>query len=97
VRPRGKQGKSYGRTAKRGALWSVVRQGGHELIAIPMSMIMARLLTPTEFGITVAASFFILLAARLGQFGFPRRWCVHVRSDPSTPHRSLSSISPWAS
>lgn len=31
---------------------------------------MARLLSPEEFGISVAASFFIVLAARLTQFGF---------------------------
>lgn len=60
----------YGKTAKRGALWSVVRQGGHELIAVPTSMIMARLLSPQDFGIAAAASFFILLATRLTQFGF---------------------------
>lgn len=66
----GKQKKSYARTAKSGALWSVVRQGGHEVVAVPMSMIMARLLTPREFGVAVAASFFVLLAAKLTQFGF---------------------------
>lgn len=63
--------KSYGRTAKKGAAWSVVRQGGHELIGIPFSMVMARLLSPNEFGVAVAGSFFVLLAARLTQFGFP--------------------------
>jgi teichuronic acid exporter len=59
----------YGRTAKLGALWSVIRQGGSELIALPTTMIMARLLTPEEFGVTAAATFFIVLAARLTQFG----------------------------
>lgn len=68
-RPRKKQ-KSYGDTARKGAAWSVVRQGGHELIAVPMSMVMARLLSPEEFGVAVAASFFVLLAARLTQLGF---------------------------
>jgi O-antigen/teichoic acid export membrane protein len=67
---RGKKQKSYGDTARKGAAWSIVRQGGHELIAVPMSMIMARLLSPQEFGVTVAASFFVLLSARLTQFGF---------------------------
>jgi O-antigen/teichoic acid export membrane protein len=66
-----KKGKKYyGRTAKVGALWSLVRQAGHELIAIPTSVIMARLLAPEDFGIAAAASFFVLLAARLTQFGF---------------------------
>ena len=62
--------KSYGQTAKKGAVWSVLRQGGHELIAVPTSMIMARLLSPEDFGIAAAASFFILLASRVTQFGF---------------------------
>ncbi len=62
--------KSYGKTARKGAAWSIVRQGGHELIAVPMSMVMARLLSPQEFGVAVAASFFVLLASRLTQFGF---------------------------
>ena len=60
----------YGKTAKRGALWSMVRQGGHELIAIPTSMIMARLLSVEDFGIAAASAFFIILATRLTQFGF---------------------------
>lgn len=62
--------KSYSKTAKRGAAWSVIRQSGHELIAIPSSMIMARLLSPADFGISVAASFFVHLASRMTQFGF---------------------------
>lgn len=62
--------KAYGKTAKKGAVWSIVRQSGHELIAIPAAMIMARLLTPTDFGIAAAASFFMVLASRLTQFGF---------------------------
>lgn len=60
----------YGRTAKVGAVWAVLRRGGQELVAIPTSIIMARLLAPEEFGIAAAASFFILLASRLTQFGF---------------------------
>jgi PST family polysaccharide transporter len=64
------QKKYYGRTAKVGAVWSILRQGGNELIGIPSSMIMARLLSPYEFGVAAASSFFIVLAARLTQFGF---------------------------
>lgn len=62
--------KSYARTAKVGAAWSLVRQGGHELIQLPASMILARLLSPSDFGIAAAASFFILLATRLTSLGF---------------------------
>jgi PST family polysaccharide transporter len=61
---------TYGKTAKVGALWSIARQGGNELIAIPTSMVMARLLSPSDFGIAAAALFFVVLAARLTQFGF---------------------------
>ena len=62
--------KFYGRTAKVGAVWSVVRQGGQELIYLPASMLLARLLAPADFGIAAAASFFILLSTRLTQLGF---------------------------
>ena len=65
-----KKQKYYGKTAKLGAVWSMLRQGGNELIGIPVSMIMARLLSPYEFGVSAAASLFIHLAARLTQFGF---------------------------
>lgn len=62
--------KTYAKTARRGARWSILRQIGHELVAVPVSMAMARLLSPTDFGIAAASSFFIVLAARLTQFGF---------------------------
>jgi O-antigen/teichoic acid export membrane protein len=60
----------YGQKAKMGAIWSVIRQGGNELFHIPTSAILARLLSPTDFGIAAASSFFVTLAARLTQFGF---------------------------
>lgn len=62
--------KYYGRTAKVGALWSLMRQGGNELVGIPVAIILARLLTPYDFGVAAAALFFVQLAARLTQFGF---------------------------
>jgi PST family polysaccharide transporter len=67
---RSKKKTYYGRTARVGALWTLLRRGGQELIAIPTSIIMARLLVPEEFGVAAASSFFILLASRLTQFGF---------------------------
>jgi PST family polysaccharide transporter len=70
VRRKTKGHKGYGKTAKQGAVWSLTRQAGHELIAIPASMITARLLTPDDFGVAFAASFFVMLASRLTQFGF---------------------------
>ncbi|MBA3890307.1 MAG: oligosaccharide flippase family protein, partial [Gemmatimonadaceae bacterium] len=67
---RKKKKQYYAKTAKRGALWSIVKQGGHEIFAIPISMIMARLLSPEEFGIAAASALFIRLSTRLTQFGF---------------------------
>ncbi len=68
---KGKSGKQYyGKLAKVGALWSIMRQAGQEMIAIPSSFVLARLLTPEDFGISAAASFFVALSARLTQFGF---------------------------
>lgn len=62
-------GKSYGKIAKVGAIWTVLRQIGKHGIAIPTSMVMARLLTPTEFGVTAAAGFFLLMANRTNELG----------------------------
>jgi teichuronic acid exporter len=67
---RGSRRRQYGKTAKVGALWSILRQGGDELIAIPTTMIMARLLSPADFGAVAIVAFFIRLAGRLTQFGF---------------------------
>lgn len=61
---------TYARAAKIGAVWALLRQGGHELIALPSAMVLARLLSPADFGIAAAASFFIVLATRLTQLGF---------------------------
>jgi PST family polysaccharide transporter len=60
----------FGKKAKVGAVWSLTRQGVNELVHIPTSFIMARLLTPQEFGISAAATFFLMLANRLSQLGF---------------------------
>jgi O-antigen/teichoic acid export membrane protein len=68
--PKASKRQYYGKTARRGAVWSVIRQGGHEFVAVPTSMIMARLLSPSDFGIAATATFFIVLATRLTQFGF---------------------------
>src|SRR5688500_12112850 len=52
------QQRSYGKTAKVGALWSVLRESITQLIGIPTTLILARLLSPTDFGIAAAATFF---------------------------------------
>ena len=61
---------SYGKIATRGALWGLVGRGANEIIALPTSMIIARLLTPADFGIAAAVGFFIQIANRLTNFGF---------------------------
>lgn len=62
--------KYYGRTAKVGAVWSIFREAGNEVIGLPAGIIMARLLSPYEFGVAAASTFFIVLATRLTQLGF---------------------------
>ena len=70
----GKAGKPkrqfYGRTAKRGIAWSFMREVGTEIIGTPVALILARLLTPFDFGVAASAAFFVTLAARLTNFGF---------------------------
>jgi teichuronic acid exporter len=59
----------YGRLAKVGVLWGLFSRGFGEAIAIPASMVVARLLTPHEFGVVAAANFFVQLAQRLTNLG----------------------------
>lgn len=62
-------GSSYGKVAKIGALWSFAREGVIQLIALPTAVVLARLLTPEEFGVAAAASFFLMMANRLVTLG----------------------------
>ena len=74
-RPRPKPGgklakqKNYGKTAKEGALWSLGRESVSQLMAIPTTLLLARLLSPSDFGIAAAATFFIQLGKRMGNMG----------------------------
>lgn len=51
-------------------VWGFGQEAFNELIHIPTIVILARLLTPHEFGITAAASFFVNFANRFTKFGF---------------------------
>jgi len=64
-----RQPRSLGKLAKRGAAWSTVRGGLSQLIQIPAAAILARLLSPEDFGIAAASWFFTQLAQRMGAFG----------------------------
>ena len=58
-----------GRLAGRGALWGIIAQVAQQVLSIVATMVLARLLTPSDFGV-VAASMtvlqFVLLALALG-------------------------------
>lgn len=69
-RKRKKQDRRYGAVAKRGVVWSFFREGVSEMISTPTAIVMARLLTPFDFGIAASAAFFLTLATRLTNFGF---------------------------
>ncbi|HUE87976.1 MAG TPA: lipopolysaccharide biosynthesis protein, partial [Vicinamibacterales bacterium] len=60
----------YGKVARRGVAWSFVREGVTELVTLPSALIMARLLTPFDFGLAASTAFFITLATRLTNIGF---------------------------
>lgn len=62
--------KSYRKLAEVGVVWGFVREATNALIVLPTTMIMARLLSPEEFGIASVAYFFLSLGSRLTQFGF---------------------------
>jgi O-antigen/teichoic acid export membrane protein len=69
MRSRGTE-KSLGKRAKHGVFWSFAREGVSEVLLLPGSMVLARLLSPQEFGIAAAAGFFAQLAQRLSKLGF---------------------------
>jgi PST family polysaccharide transporter len=60
---------SFGKTAKIGAAWSVARQSLRSLLALPASMVLARLLAPADFGVGAAVNLVIQLSSRVGQLG----------------------------
>jgi O-antigen/teichoic acid export membrane protein len=64
------ENRRYGKLAKRGVAWEYLRGGVTELIAVPSAIVLARLLTPFDFGIGAAAAFFLSIAARLTNVGF---------------------------
>ena len=70
MRAESKPSKSLGKTARKGVVWSFLREGVTEVILFPVSMVVARLLTPAEFGVAAAVLFFVQLAARLADLGF---------------------------
>jgi PST family polysaccharide transporter len=51
-------------------VWAFLRESVSELLSFPASMLLARLLTPREFGVAAASAFFMQLAGRLFDFGF---------------------------
>lgn len=61
---------SYGKVTRTGVLWSLLSRGLNEVIAIPTSMVLARVLTPHDFGIAAATAFFVQMATRMTNFGF---------------------------
>jgi PST family polysaccharide transporter len=60
---------SYGKKAKVGALWKFGSESIQQLIEIPTVVLLARLLTPEDYGIAAAAGFFLRLANKIGSFG----------------------------
>ena len=68
-RPARTSREKYGKKAKVGAMWSVGRESVTQLMGIPTTLILARLLSPSDFGIAAAATFFIQLGKRLGNMG----------------------------
>jgi O-antigen/teichoic acid export membrane protein len=61
--------RQFGKIARKNVFWSFLREAGDSLVMLPTSVVLARLLSPTEFGIAAVAYFFLSLGARLSQFG----------------------------
>lgn len=64
-----RSGPSYGKVAKVGVLWSFGQKFVSQSIDLAASVVLARLLTPADFGIVAATGFFLRLASKLANFG----------------------------
>ena len=61
--------RSYAGVVRKSVSWGYLRVALHTLIALPTTMILARLLTPEDFGIAAVAMFFGQLSNRLASGG----------------------------
>lgn len=67
-------------------LWAFLREAMNSLIVLPTSIVLARLLSPGEFGVAAIAYVFLALGARLTQFGLNASLIrlKHVRPEHSS-------------
>ena len=61
---------SYGQVARAGIIWGILGRFAYELVSVPTAMLLARWLTPVEFGTAAAIGVFVSLAQRFTDFGF---------------------------
>jgi O-antigen/teichoic acid export membrane protein len=62
--------RSLGRVARTSVMWAYVRTFAVGIVGVPSTIILARLLSPADFGIAAAATFFGQLASKLSSGGF---------------------------
>lgn len=80
--------KSFRERTLSGALWSVTSQGGRQAIMLVSNLILARLLTPHDFGLVATVLIFVNFAIILAEQGFGA--ALIQRQDVTEAH--LSSI-----
>ena len=59
----------YSKAAKAGAVWSFVQKAVSQSSDLLASIVLSRLLTPTDFGIAAATGFFLRFANKIANFG----------------------------
>jgi len=69
-RPAATPHSSYSKVAKVGTLWALGQQSGSQMLQLGAAVVLARLLTPYDFGIGAAVGFFLRLANKLSSIGF---------------------------
>jgi len=63
-------GEAIGAIATRGIFWSLVQNWGAKLFTFVLFVILARFLTPTDYGLAAAAASVLLLIGLVAEFGF---------------------------
>ena len=63
-------GEAIGAIAVRGIFWSLVQNWGAKLFTFVLFVVLARFLTPTDYGLAAAAASVLLLIGLVAEFGF---------------------------
>ena len=81
----------------KGLFWKILENGGAQGIQFVIAILLARLLTPAEYGLVGIIMIFITISNVVVQYGFPPPWSrSHAAMKRIFPPSVISVLgSPW--